>query len=335
MCANPQSIEVRDLRDGFFWINSELIDDYAPKIGGTALLVYCVLCRFANNKTAECFPSQGRLAKLCGVEERTVRRSLIKLIEAGLIAKDRERGDGGEFSRNVYTLLRVQPTKMSSGPADIQPPDITTGHQAPTNNTYLELDSVKELDSSASRETETLEPTSEPTTKSNPSSDRNEAMDQLRERNRLADERKAQKEAGKGRGLRYKQYNRKSATSFPVKESGAEIRARKNSELLSGLSLTDEVREALGDAGEAFKQDLTPTMVKLWKTDLQPFPDELIVAAFAEFRRREVQWFPKSGEILAILERLSKPVKETALERQQRENRERRARNAEEAATTT
>lgn len=321
---------IRDRRNGFFWVNNEIVDDYAPRLGGTALLVYMVLCRYADNSTAECHPSQSRLAKVCEVEERTIRRAIVKLVEVGLVSKEKERSGGGEFSKTVYTLLNVQRSLMSSGPPDIPPPDITTGHQAPTNKTHLEQDLKEEQDSALNQVGNIVKLTSEPTTTPTSNSDRNDALEQRRERLRMADQRQAEKQAGKGRGLRSPTYDRKQQAT--PRETFAEIRERKNHDAVSNPQLRECLRDALLEAAAVLGKELDALQVRVWVTDMRLYPDELIAEAFTAYRRKSGKYFPKPAEIIEIIEQLNKPVKETALERQQRENRERQARNAEEAA---
>lgn len=129
------------MRGGFLWINNEIIDDFAAEIGGTGLLVYVILCRYANNGTAESYPSQEKLAELCQVSVRTIRRAIASLQQHKLILID-QLTEGGKFSRNIYTLLRVRRTNLASEQG--APEDITVGHtvghHSPTNNTEQDLE---------------------------------------------------------------------------------------------------------------------------------------------------------------------------------------------------
>lgn len=98
-------MEIRDRRRGFLWLNNEIVDEFAPKVGPTALLVYLYLCRFANNVTESCWPKQDRIAEFCKCSDRTIRSSLAKLEACGLIAVQRQKV--GELSQNIYTLLAI------------------------------------------------------------------------------------------------------------------------------------------------------------------------------------------------------------------------------------
>lgn len=321
-----------------------LVWKFAPYEGNT-LLTLLALADWSNDDGVS-WPSLDTLAKKCRQSKRNVMRCLDRLEEDGCLVITRRQDTSSLYKINLrkcHLWTRSHPTPLKSiNEPDLQsscnnPQVVENGCNKTQMSPYTLGDTSIEPSSSLSSDLQKSEPTTESTPTPTPSSDReiaSQAMADRQERLRLADQHKAEKDANKGRGLRHKQYDRKPVTPFPAKESNTEIRARKNAELLSGLNLTDGVREALGDAGEAFKQDLTLGMVKLWKSDLKPFPDELIVAAFAEFRRRDVQWFPRQGEIIAILERMVKESSptETAIQRFNRESRERRERNAKEAA---
>lgn len=68
-------------------------------------LVYMALCKFANNKTLECFPSLETLASASWSSKSTVQRSLKSLEELGLIAIVKRRDKVGQRASNLYILL--------------------------------------------------------------------------------------------------------------------------------------------------------------------------------------------------------------------------------------
>lgn len=334
-----QYFEVRDKRNGFLWIGKEIVEDYAKIIGPSALLVYIILAKFADNKTSESFPTQAQIADLAGLSERTVRTVLTNLETVKLITIDKLPAKGGYFY-NRYTLLQP-PEEISGTPPEIG--DVATGkkghnHRKPTSGELdLELDS-KELDSTSQQEIPTLEPTPEPTTTPNPSSGMT-AMEERQERLRLADQKKAEKDAGKGKSMRQRQADRAIETfrgpKQPVqKESSEAKRFRENNEVLDGFDINPVFRRAILDTSIVMTKDLSHTLVSVLVDDLDPYPDEMIAAAFAKYRRSGEQFFPRSGTIIKLIEEIIKTEKpkESALERQSRENRERRAQNAKEAA---
>ena len=63
----------------------------AQKIKPEDLAVYCAIRSHLNTETGQCNPSELRLAKMLGISERTVRRSLRRLLVAQVIARKRTR----------------------------------------------------------------------------------------------------------------------------------------------------------------------------------------------------------------------------------------------------
>lgn len=117
-------MEIRDRRRGFLWVNNEIIDDYAPRLGAVSILVYLYMSRFANNNSGVCWPSQEKMAEFCGCNERTVRRATAELEKLGLIHVERRKN--GTITQNYYTLLDPPPT------GQICPiGEVPTGHQRP------------------------------------------------------------------------------------------------------------------------------------------------------------------------------------------------------------
>jgi hypothetical protein len=132
-------MEIRDRRGGFLWINNEIIDDYASKLGGSALLVYMVLCRYANNASGEARPSQDTLAGNCELSERSIRRALGVLEKNNLIETKRVIVKG-RWDQNVYTLLVVPSSRPDKN--DRPTTGQTTGHHSTMNKTEQENASV-------------------------------------------------------------------------------------------------------------------------------------------------------------------------------------------------
>ena len=96
-------LEVRNLKDGdWYWIQRAVIQDYASKIGSTAIAVYNFLAAMANNKQS-CFPSQKYIAEKIGYSRSTVNRSIQLLEEHSLIGKAKR-----SRYHCVYHLLKVR-----------------------------------------------------------------------------------------------------------------------------------------------------------------------------------------------------------------------------------
>jgi hypothetical protein len=134
-----QSFEVRDTRAGFLWINNEVLDDHAPKIGASAFLVYAVIARHAN-KSSVAFPSQATIAEKSGLSERAIRTALGALRDAKLIAWEQVKGAEKKYPHNVYTLLQPPANSAASSANLRQNSTQTTGSQLPTNKIEPEQD---------------------------------------------------------------------------------------------------------------------------------------------------------------------------------------------------
>jgi hypothetical protein len=101
-------------RAHFFGIDNDIIDVYARDIGGKALAVYTVLCRYANRTTGECWPSIKKIAFLLDFARNTVKAALRTLEAAGLIAIRRRRDPAGDPASHLYTLLDPTPQAVET-----------------------------------------------------------------------------------------------------------------------------------------------------------------------------------------------------------------------------
>ena len=95
---NPKSCKA-----GFTWMDNQVIDEFYAKLGVSAVAVYIVLCRHANNKTGKCFPSQTLIAEKLDISIPTVRRAIRILVGHALITTEME--GTGRFAKTIYTVL--------------------------------------------------------------------------------------------------------------------------------------------------------------------------------------------------------------------------------------
>jgi DNA-binding transcriptional ArsR family regulator len=86
----------------------------------TRKAVLLALANRVNHDTGRCFPSIERLVEETELSDRTVRRALDDLEEAGFIERTRQRHPDGNFGGYEYRLL-------TSGQSDRSPPDTVTG----------------------------------------------------------------------------------------------------------------------------------------------------------------------------------------------------------------
>ena len=103
---NEAPIEIRDQREQeWFWGSNQFIDHYAEIVGSSAVSVYCVLCRYANNYTQKCWPSMETIAKKSGLKSRkTISAAIEVLEEYNIITVEKKYDDTGKRSNNVYNL---------------------------------------------------------------------------------------------------------------------------------------------------------------------------------------------------------------------------------------
>ena len=82
-------------------------------VSANAIRVYCVLRRFADNKTGACFPSRKTLAMRSRLSVSTLDRALKELDEAGAIEVKVRRSEAGDYTSNLY-VVRSFPKGVSS-----------------------------------------------------------------------------------------------------------------------------------------------------------------------------------------------------------------------------
>src|SRR5690625_4706518 len=84
------------------WITRAIMDDESLRASDKS--VYAALCMYADNRTAECWPSRETLMIKAGVSDKTLRRSLKNLQDKKYInIVGRFSKDGRRLS-NVYVL---------------------------------------------------------------------------------------------------------------------------------------------------------------------------------------------------------------------------------------
>jgi hypothetical protein len=102
-----KKFKIRDKRNKeWFWLDNEYFNGYGKIFGAVGVAIYVSLCRYANNKTQECFPSQEKIAENLNITSRTVRKYLKLFEEYKIIAVDREKDENTKrWKNNVYVLL--------------------------------------------------------------------------------------------------------------------------------------------------------------------------------------------------------------------------------------
>jgi len=102
-----EEIEQRDIDEGYwFWVNRQIFDEYAAKIGVMGFAIYCAYSYYASFYKGDngCWASQKQIASRLGITIPTVSKYNKILKKNGLIHLK----SGKELGRSNYiTLLRI------------------------------------------------------------------------------------------------------------------------------------------------------------------------------------------------------------------------------------
>ena len=97
---------IRDRRDkGWFYMDNDYLNGYAKIFGAIGTAIYVSLCRHANSKTQQCFPSYKKIGEELSLSEKTVKKYIGKFKEYNLISVFQEKKSDGTYRANTYTLL--------------------------------------------------------------------------------------------------------------------------------------------------------------------------------------------------------------------------------------
>ena len=107
-------------KNKFIRVTREVIDDTSELEFSTDIAVYVVLCMYADNNTTESNPKIETIAEKARCSERTVKRALNRLRDAGYIDIRHRFNALGHRASSQYVLLDPQSDMMSE----------TKGHDA-------------------------------------------------------------------------------------------------------------------------------------------------------------------------------------------------------------
>lgn len=82
---------------------------YLP-ISANAVRVYCVLRRYADNTTGECFPSRKTAAMKARISVQTFDRCIKELVDHGALKVRPRKNAAGDWSSNLYTVMSYPQT---------------------------------------------------------------------------------------------------------------------------------------------------------------------------------------------------------------------------------
>lgn len=86
-------------------------------VSSNAIRVYCVLRRFADNQTGECFPSRKTVAMKSRLSVSTLDRAIKELVDNGAITVNPRKNQHGDWSSNLYVVRAVPRGREVSSPA--------------------------------------------------------------------------------------------------------------------------------------------------------------------------------------------------------------------------
>ena len=103
MAENIEIIDKR--RDKFVIVPRRVIDDLEAIFTPSMLTTYMALCVYAGNSDGQAYPKIATLARIARCNDRTVRRNLKALEQAGYINVNKRYNDSGRQVSNQYILI--------------------------------------------------------------------------------------------------------------------------------------------------------------------------------------------------------------------------------------
>lgn len=120
------SDHLRDDREtGFYIVDNDVLDKYAPRIGVYGVAVYSVIVRYANRNNSA-FPSYQTIANKLDISRPKVIDTIKVLVEVGLIRKEQRFDEAGDATSNTYIVVDLKGGKQDLLPSQ---PDLPRGKQ--------------------------------------------------------------------------------------------------------------------------------------------------------------------------------------------------------------
>lgn len=110
-----ETVGLRDLRTGFFWISHAL---HSYKLTWRALLAYMAIAAAANANTHNCHKPIEQLAEWAGVSRSTLKRGLLELEKKATIRVKRRSKKNPTTGKkeqipNEYILIELKPSRAA------------------------------------------------------------------------------------------------------------------------------------------------------------------------------------------------------------------------------
>ena len=110
--------------------------------GSTDKLVLLMVANLAD-ENGFCFPSHAYLARVTEMSERSVQRSIERLVAAGLLTKQKRFNDNGQTSNGYTVIMRGDNMARAGSQNGDHPPDIVTPY---TDNNNLKNKQTRKQD---------------------------------------------------------------------------------------------------------------------------------------------------------------------------------------------
>ncbi len=112
--AKNETRTLEDLKDGnWYWIDKNLILEYAPRVGAMGITVYNFLAASVD-KNQQCYPSQSYIAKCLGYSRATINKAIKLLEKNGLVTKDNKSRYSCVYHLNKIPRCRAEETQVST-----------------------------------------------------------------------------------------------------------------------------------------------------------------------------------------------------------------------------
>lgn len=94
-------------KDNYFAMIPEWV--LYSSISANAIRLYCVLARYADKNSGDCFPSRSTITEVSGLSPRNISAAVKELQDLGALLVKRRFTDVGGYQSNLYTVITAKP----------------------------------------------------------------------------------------------------------------------------------------------------------------------------------------------------------------------------------
>lgn len=142
---SSDTIAIRSRLNKFTVVENYILEVHARKIGGDGFLLWCLLRKYADYQTGECYPKIATLADMMGCSRRTVERLMPVLENCGFLERESGalQGDANRYFVTAPKVTGCDNLTQGCDKNDVGGCDNLTHpykeQQEPINNTHLTL----------------------------------------------------------------------------------------------------------------------------------------------------------------------------------------------------